>query len=338
MSEKSVKTIADIADICCVSKSTVSRALNDSPQISDETKERIRAVAKQNRFQINIPARRLSLQRSHTIGFVVHAHDPEDLSPMRDLFSMEILGAISSTLSTYHYDLLVASVDPRDPDWPCQYVDTGRVDGFILLTAARKQSQVKAMLGVGVPFIVWGVPLSNLSYCSVINDNFDGGKKATEYLLKKGKSRIAFIGGPADEFEAQQRYNGYAAALQAGGKEVDPAQVTYGEWTNESGAAQAERLLEAAPDLDGIFANSDLMAIGAINFLQSKGRSVPQDVAVVGYDDVSLARLNNPPLTTISQNIPLVGKLLGQNLIQNIETGLVSNVTVPAELVIRESA
>jgi DNA-binding LacI/PurR family transcriptional regulator len=338
MSDKSVKTIADIADICCVSKSTVSRALNDSPQISDETKERIRTVAKEHRFQINIPARRLSLQRSHTIGFVVHTHDPEDLSPMRDLFSMEILGAISSTLSTYHYDMLVANVDPRDPDWPCQYVDTGRVDGFILLTAARKQSQIKSLINMGTPFIVWGVPFPNQSYCSVINDNFDGGRKATDFLLKKGKQRIAFIGGPADEFETQQRYNGYAAALQASGLEINPALVTYGEWTNESGAAQAKQILAAAPDVDAIFANSDLMAIGAINHLQAQGRCVPRDVAVVGYDNVSLAKLNNPPLTTISQNIPLVGKLLGQNLIQNIETGLVSNVTVPAELVIRGSA
>jgi len=338
MNDKSVKTIADIAEICCVSKSTVSRALNDSPQISLETKERIRSVAEQHRFQINLPARRLSMQCSRTIGFVVHAHKMDGPTSMTDLFSMEILGAISSGLSKFHYDLLVANVNPQDPDWPSQYVDTGRVDGFILMTASRKLLQVKALLNTGAPFIVWGVPLPNQSYCSVINDNFEGGKKATEYLLAQGRQRIAFLGGPAEEYETQQRYNGYAATLQAHGQKVSPSLVHYGHWTSDSGAEATQMILEAAPDVDAIFANSDLMAIGAIHKLHERGRRVPADTAVVGYDDISLAELNDPPLTTISQNIPLVGKLLAENLIQNIETGMVANVTVPAELVVRRSA
>jgi DNA-binding LacI/PurR family transcriptional regulator len=338
MSEKPVKTIADIAEICCVSKSTVSRALNDSPQISDETKARIHAVAKEHRFQINIPARRLSLQRSHTIAFVVVSHQPDDCFSVADLFVLEMLGAVSSTLSTYHYDLLVANIDPRDPDWPCQYLESGRADGFILLASTRKQLHVKTLIKTGAPFIVWGMPLPHQRYCSVVNDNFDGGKKATEHLLRKGKRRIAFIGGPADEFETQQRYEGYVAALQESGQEVNPEVVSYGEWTSESGAQQTQQILQSVPDVDAIFANSDLMAMGAINLLHAQGWRVPQDIAVVGYDDLSLAKLNNPPLTTISQKIPQVGKLLAQNLIEYIKTGLVTNVIVPAELVVRESA
>jgi DNA-binding LacI/PurR family transcriptional regulator len=339
MSDRPVKTIADIADICCVSKSTVSRALSDSPQISEETKERIRTVAKSHRFQINIPARRLSMQRSRTIAFVVLSHQSDDCFSVADLFLLEMLGAVSRTLSTDHYDMLVANIDPHEPDWPSQYLDTGKVDGFILLTTSRKQLHVKALLEVGAPFIVWGMPLPNQRYCSVITDNFGGGKKATEYLLEKGKRRIAFVGGPAGEYETQQRYEGYAAALQESGLGVNPALVMYGDhWSSESGSAQTRQILTAAPDLDAIFANSDLMAVGAINQLHEQGRCVPQDVAVVGYDDLSLAKLISPALTTISQKIPQVGKLLAQNLIQFIETGLVTNVTIPAELIIRESA
>lgn len=338
MSDKSVQTIADIARICGVSKSTVSRALNDSSLISAETKERIRAVAKEHHFQINIPARRLSLKSSRTIAFAVHAYKPDDCFSVTDLFLLEILGAVSSTLATYHYDLLVANINPHDPEWPHQYLDTGRVDGFILLTSTRKQVHIKTLVEMKAPFIVWGTPTPKHNYCSVINDNFDGGRQAAEYLLKIGKSRIVFVGGPEDEYETQQRYAGYAAALQENGLEVDPALAMYGEWTSESAVTQMQHFLEIAPDLDAVFANSDLMAVGAINVLNENGRRVPQDVAVVGYDNLSIARYNSPPLTTISQNLPLVGKLLAQNLIQNIETGVVTNVTIPAELVIRKSA
>jgi len=339
MSEKSVQTIADIATICCVSKSTVSRALNDSPLISTDTKERIQAVAKERHFQINIPARRLSLQRSRTIGFVVSAHQTRNVFSLADLFVLEILGAISSTLSTCHYDLLLANVDPQDPDWPHQYLDTGRVDGFILLTSTRKQVHIQTLVEMEAPFIVWNnVCLPDGTYCSVSSDNFSGGKLAAGHLLQTGRRRIAFLGGPEDEYETRRRYAGYAAALQERGQVVDPALVTYGRWTSDSASRQMQQLLESAPDLDAVFANSDVMAVGAINVLHEHGRRVPQDVAVVGYDDLSIAQVSSPPLTTISQNLPLVGQLLAQNLIQKIETSLVTTVTIPAELVIRGSA
>jgi len=338
MTGKPVQTIDDIARMCCVSKSTVSRALSDSPLISTGTKERIHAVAKAHNFQINIPARRLSLKRCRTIAYVVSAHHIKNIS-QADLFVMEILGAISSALLTCHYDLLVASVDPHDPDWPHQYLDTGRVDGFILLTSSRKQYHIQSLVEMEAPFIVWNnVCLPDDTYCSVSSDNFSGGKQAAGHLLQTGRHRIAFVGGPEYEYEAQRRYDGYVAALQENGLEVDPALVTYGRWNSDSATRQMQQLLERAPDLDAVFANSDMMAVGAINVLRESGRRIPQDVAVVGYDDLAIAQISSPPLTTISQNLPLVGQLLAQNLIQNIETGLITTVTIPAELVIRESS
>lgn len=338
MREKSVQTIADIARICSVSKSTVSRALNDSSLISTKTKERVRAVAKKYNFQINIPARRLSLQRSHTIAFVVHPHQAKILFSLSDLFYLEIIGAITSTLSSCQYDLLVANVSPQDPDWPHQYLDTGRVDGFILLTSMHTNFHIKTLVEMKAPFIVWNnAPKPGESYCSVNTDNFNGGRLATSHLLQTGRRRIGFIGGPAMEYEVQQRYDGYAAVLTENGQAFSPARVTYGDWTIDSGAEKMRQLLEITPDLDAMFVTSDLMAVGAINVLREQGRRVPQDVAIVGYDDLSIAKTNDPPLTTISQNVPLVGKLLAQNLIQNIETGQVINVTLPVELVIRNS-
>jgi DNA-binding LacI/PurR family transcriptional regulator len=213
------------------------------------------------------------------------------------------------------------------------------VDGFILLTSSRKQYHIQTLVEMQAPFIVWNnVCLPDGTYCSVSSDNFSGGKQAAGHLLQTGRRRIAFVGGPEYEYEAQRRYDGYVAALEEHGQAVDPALVTYGHWNSDSAARHMQQLLERAPDLDAVFANSDMMAVGAINVLRESGRRVPQDVAVVGYDVLMIAQFSSPPLTTISQNLPLVGQLLAQNLIQNIESGLITTVTIPAELVIRESS
>ena len=336
MSNKPVKTIADIARLAGVSKSTVSRALNDSPLIGEETKERIQAIARQYDYQINAPARRLSLKQSRTIAFVTHAYHKE--FSVADLFGLEIMGGVSSGLHANGYDMLVIHVDPRDAQWAHQYLDTGRVDGFILLTSTRKQSHIKTLLEMRAPFIAWGVPQPNQSYPSVTGDNFNGGKLATEHLLKTGREKIAFLGGPVEELEVQQRYQGYELALKKAGRDIDPALIAYGDFSNTSGAVAMRKLMEQAPDLDAVFVNSDLMAIAAMDVIREVGRRVPDNIVVVGYDDLSIAEHSNPPLTTIRQNIPMAGKLLAQTLIQYLQTGVVTNVSIPVELIVRQSA
>lgn len=336
MSSKTVRTIADIARLAGVSKSTVSRALNDSPLIGEETKARIRDLARQHNFQINAPARRLSMQESRTIAFVTHAYH-KDFS-VADLFGLEIMGGISAGLANREYDLLVIHVNPHDTKWAHQYYDTGRVDGFILMTSTHKQTHVKALLELGAPFIVWGIPQPKQKYCSVTGDNFTGGRYATEHLVSIKRKKIGFIGGPADDLEVLHRQAGYESALKEAGREVDPALMEYGNFSNTSGGEAMQRLLKKIPDIDAVFVNSDLMAIAAMDVIRENGRTVPEDIAVVGYDDLSIAEHSNPPLTTIRQNIPLAGKLLAQNLIEYLQTGMVTNVSVPVELIVRKSA
>jgi len=340
MSSKPVRTIADIARLAGVSKSTVSRALNDSPLIGEETKDRIRALARQYNFQINAPARRLSMKQSRTIAFVTHAYH-KDFS-VADLFGLEILGGISSGLASRGYDMLVIHVIPDDIKWAHQYFNTGRVDGFILMTSSHKQSHVKAILEAGAPFIIWGVPRPSeqlkQKYCSVTGDNFTGGKLAGEHLIRINRKKIAFIGGPPDDIEVQQRQAGYESALKEAGRAIEPALIDYGDFSNTSGAEAMKRLLEKIPDIDAVFVNSDLMAIAAMDEIREHGRRVPEDIAVVGYDDLSISEHSNPPLTTIRQNIPLSGKLLALNLIEFLQTGMVTNVTIPVELIVRKSA
>lgn len=336
MSTKTVRTIADIAKLAGVSKSTVSRALNDSPLIGEETKVRIRALARQHNFQINAPARRLSMKQSRTIAFVTHAYH-KDFS-VADLFGLEIMGGISGGLASQEYDMLVIHVDPHDTKWAHQYFDTGRVDGFILMTSTHKQNHVKALLELGAPFIIWGIPQPKQKYCSVTGDNFNGGRYATEHLVSIKRNRIGFIGGPANELEVLQRQEGYESALKEAGGETDSFLMEYGDFSNTSGGEAMQRLLDRVPEIDAVFVNSDLMAIAAMDVIRENGRSVPEDIAVVGYDDLSIAEHSNPPLTTIRQNISLAGKLLAQNLIDFLQTGMVTNVSIPVELIVRKSA
>lgn len=336
MAKKTVQTIEDIARLADVSKSTVSRALNDSPLIGADTRQRIQAIARAHNFEIHVSARRLSTKESYTVAFVTHAYDAE--FSMADQFGLEMLGAISNALAAQRYDLLMAHVDPYDKKWPHQYLDTGRADGFILMTSSRKQYHIDTLLEMQAPFIVWGIPLPGHHYCSVTGDSLTGGKLATAHLINAGRKKIAFIGGPADELEVQLRYKGYESALTEAGSRVDPKLVAHGDFSSASGSAAARRLLEQAPDLEAVFVNSDAMAIAAMDTLHEAGRRVPEDVAVVGYDDIALAALSHPPLTTVSQNIPMAGRLLAENLIQYLQKGIVTNVSVPVELVVRKSA
>ena len=195
------------------------QGVNDSPLISEETKAKIRQTVREHHFQLNIPARQLSMKQSRTIAFVTHAYH-KDFS-VAGLFGLEIIGGISNGLAMQGYDLLVIHVDPHDTKWAHQYFDTGRVDGFILMTSTRKQSHVKAHLELGASFITWGVPQPNQKYCSVTGDNFNGGKLAGEHLTSLGRRKIGVIGGPAEEVEVQQRLAGFTSAVEKSGIEID---------------------------------------------------------------------------------------------------------------------
>ncbi|NLF51967.1 MAG: substrate-binding domain-containing protein, partial [Leptolinea sp.] len=202
----------------------------------------------------------------------------------------------------------------------------------------RKAKFVDNLVKTNVPFIIWSVPPPDNGYCTVCGDNIAGGRQATDYLLRTGRRNIGFIGGPADEPEVQHRFSGYQNALISAGHSVDPNLVLYGDYSHSFAVSAVQRLLQQSPDLDAVFTNSDLMAIGAIEAIHAAGKRVPEDIAVVGYDDLLIAKYNNLPITTIRQNIPLGGKLLAQNLIQYIQTGVVTNVSLPVELVVRRSA
>ncbi len=335
MKNKKIRSIADIARIAGVSKSTVSRALNNSPLTGEETGKRIRAIAKEHDFRPSVAARNLSLRSSHAVAFVNHAYS-KSMGSISDPFCLEIMGGIAIGLHDLGYDLMVVHVNPDDRDWAAQYLDTGRVDGFILMTSTKKRSHIDMLLEKGAPFVAWGP--GGGGYCSVCGDDRQGGRLATERLLSRDRTRIAFIGGPRIEGEVQERFRGYKAALHDAGREVAQELVVYGDYSERSGSWAMEELLERDPRIDAVFSNSDLMAIGAMQTLKARGHRVPEDVAVVGYDDLSLASYVTPALTTVSQKIPFAGRLLARDLVAYLEQGVITTTTVPVELVVRGSA
>ena len=335
MGKRKLRSIEDIARIAGVSKSTVSRALNDSPLIGLETRQRISAIAKEYGFRRSEAARSLSLKSSRTIAFVMHAYQ-KSCGGLTDLFSVEIMGGITLGLHELGYDMLVVHVDPHDTEWAAQYLDSGRVDGFILMTSERKSHHIDRLMEIGAPFIAWGV--GGDRYCSVCSDNSHGGFLAAERLITTGKKRLAFIGGPEVETEVKDRYRGWTAALAEAGMTVEAERVVYGNYLEDSGSIAMASLLDRDSRLDGVFACSDLMAIGAIAEAERRGLRVPEDVAVVGYDDLLISARVSPALTTIRQNIPAAGQALAKELVAYLKSGQIVCTTLPVELVIRESA
>ena len=349
MTTERVKTIADIARIAGVSKATVSRALNDSTLISADTRRRVREIAEQHGFEINATARSLSRRETNVIALATYPYKPfgpYEQQPadfvatdkLPDTFMLEVMSGLVTGLHAHGYDMLIVQISDDDTGWISRYLDAGRVDGFVLMSAECNTKHLEALENRGAPFVVWGLDSTSHAFSTVSGDSFAGGRIATQHLLDGGRKRIAFLGGPDMEQESMDRYRGYAAALRGAYVPVDESLVTYGWYSSESATVRMRDLLARHTDIDAVFACSDVMAIAAIEQLRAAGQTVPGDVAVVGYDDVALAAHANPPLTTVRQSGPLAGRLLADSLVQQLRTGAVGHVSIPAELVIRESA
>lgn len=329
-------TLADIARLANVSPSTVSRALSDSPLISADTRDRIQAIARDHNYTVHAGAQSLRRQRTQTLAAVVSVNRPTGRA-WTDPFLLELMGEIAAAATARNYDLLLSEVHP-DGDWNAQLWRSGRADGIILIARlSERLRRADALRTAGAPFVVWGPTMPGQSYCSVGSDDYQGGTLVAEHLLRLGRQRIAFLGSDPDNWEMQLRENAFAAALAAAGRTADARYVVKSLSTSQAGYEAMRRLLVQAPDLDAVIATSDVMALGALEALRSAGRSVPEDVAVVGYDDISLAAYCSPPLTTVRQNTAAAGNLLVERLLAQIEGQPAPAVVLPVELVIRES-
>ena len=286
MSTEIPHTIADIARLAGVSKSTVSRALNDSPLIGDETKKRIQAIADEHRFQINVPARRLSLKQSDT-SLSSHTSTKKDLRPRR-VHARDHERHLERA-PCEGYDMLIVQVDPHDSNWARGYLETGRVDGFILLSATcsrirsdtRRDERPVRPLGSHAP---------DHAYCSVTGDNVAGGKIATEHLLGRGRRRVAFLGGPAKAFEVQDRYPGLRGCA-AGSRGRPSTRHSWSTGTTRTPRRRQRCVSGSSKPRTSTPSSSTATGWRSRRWTRSRARPpVPDDIAVIGYDDISIAQ------------------------------------------------
>ena len=333
-------TSFDIAYRAGVSQPTVSRALRGSKSVSLATRQRIEEIARELNYSVDKNASSLRSQRSNTIALLFF-EDPTPDGANINPFFLAMLGSITRATANRGLDLLI-SFQKMEDDWHVRYQDAHRADGLILLgygDYTLYESRLKQLVASETQFVRWGSVCGDNIGATVGSDNFGAGRLAGEHLLAQGRTRIAFL-GEADEHypEFADRYRGLGAALTAAGHQADPA-LQCGALSSEGdGRAAVQALLAAGHQFDAIFAASDLIAIGAMRALTELGQRVPQDVAVVGFDDIPAASLTSPPLTTIVQDLNQAGELLVETLLAAIEDHPTPNRALPTRLMVRGSS
>ena len=335
-SERRRLQMADIARLAGVSVATVSRALNGSTLVNAETRERVATLARSLNYTINLGAKNLRLQRNQTIAVVI-PYDAASRQHISDPFFLSMLGSLADAITDRGYDMLVSRVDADSLDAAAQLHDSGVALGIVLIGQWRHHDQLNALAARKVPLVVWGAQLAQQLYCSVGGDNVLGGRLATEHLLGGGRRRIVFMGDPQLP-EVAHRLKGYRQALEAGQVPVRAELELAVPFEVASARAAIEGLIDRQVAFDAVLGCSDLLAITAMQVLRERGRRVPQDVAIVGYDDMALAGYCDPPLSSVSQPVGQAGVELVDALLAVLQHQPAPPRTLPVSLVVRRSS
>lgn len=343
-SRRNGPTLRDIALETGVSIATVSRVLTGHSAISDATRDHVLGAADRLGY-VHMPQRkrRPATALSDQICVVVPvslAHGSQLANP----FELALIGGIGTALRERRRDFAIVWQTPHDDATLAAFLDATPYAGTICLGQSQFHATLNRFGAAGAPLVVWGVEVPGQGYCSIGSDNRGGGFRATRHLLRSGRRRIAFIGAmppiPAARTPFSQiamRLEGYRAALAAHDIAYDPAMVQTPAAGPFEGTEAVDNLLERGIGFDAIVAASDLVALSAIQALRRRGRRVPEDVAVIGYDDIDAAALSSPGLTTVRQDVIKAGNLLVSKLMRIVDGHRARSEQLPTDLVIRES-
>ncbi|WP_030266930.1 LacI family DNA-binding transcriptional regulator [Streptomyces violens] len=337
-------TLEAVAALAGVSRATVSRVVNGGTGVRTEIRERVQQAVTELGYIPNIAARSLVTRRTGAVAVVIAEPETRVFS---DPFFAQQLRGIGRELGAADTQLLLMMVESdRDHARIGRYLSGGHVDGALMFSLHRADPLPAMAAASGLPTVFGGRPdWSDESHAGehplyVDTDNRDGARQAVRHLLARGRRRIAVITGPLDQTSAQDRLDGYREALAP--SSADPLLIADGSFTAEGGERAMAALLDAVPDLDAVFACSDLMATGALRTLRARGRRVPEDVAVVGYDDLAPAAWADPPLTTVRQDVQEMGRLMARLLLDRLAAdgggARLSPVVTPATLIVRDSS
>jgi LacI family transcriptional regulator len=328
-------TLEEIARASQVSRSTVSRVINNDPHVSDATRARVLDIVRRLGYHPNAIARSLAAGRTHIIGLLV----PSGIATaFGDPFFPVFTEAMASTCNIHNYSVMLWLAEPEyERRMISQILGNGLHDGLIVSTIHLPDEIVDALMRAALPFVLIGQHSREVAAHYIDVENYQGAQEMTMHLLRLGLQRVAHICGPLDTVCAQHRRNGFLDVMRARGHAVDPRMIAEGDFTEVSGYYAMSALLPMRPD--AVFAGNDLMALGALRALREAGRRVPDDVAVVGFDDVAAAAAADPPLTTVRQPTARMAVVATQMLINVIEQQdtLKHRIVLPTELVIRKS-
>jgi DNA-binding LacI/PurR family transcriptional regulator len=338
MSGKRV-TMQQVAERAGVSRTTVSFVLNNTPNvnISPETRERIIQAATDLNYARDFAATSLATGRSHTIALVMR-QDLEELSV--DAFLGGLINGISRAINTDGYHLLFYAMRLDAPEGAYgELIRSQRVDGLLLSGPVVNDPELLELHDSGVPIVVHGTPALN-HFFSVDVDNVASARSATEHLILLGHRRIALItNGPLTYTASRDRYQGYCQALGAAGIELDNSLVAIGAFTDDSGYNATLQLLSLSPRPTAIFVASDVVALGAMRALKQHGLDIPNDLSIIGFDDIPLVKYLDPGLTTIRLPAIDLGFYAGQMLMRLIKGEPIQKrrIQLTSRLIIRDS-
>lgn len=331
-------TLEEVARLAGASRSTVSRVINNHPNVRPETRERVQQAIRQSGYRPHPVARSLVTKCTQIIGMAI----PEAVTTLfTDPFFPLLLRGATETCNAHHYQLLLSLFNgPVGREEMYQRVlRHGYLDGVLVASTSLDDPLISNLLRDQIPFVSVGRHTDKrVHYVDV--DNVGGARTAVEHLIRLGHRRIATITGRLDMIAGQDRLEGYRQALQARSIPVEEDLIVEGDFSESSGVMGIQRLLPASPD--AVFVASDMMAIGALKALRQAGWQVPHDIALIGFDDIPAASVIEPALTTVRQPIERMGSMAVDLLLSVLENSSeeeapTHRIILPTELVVRAS-
>ena len=334
MAAKTRPTYAVIAKTAGVSEATVSRVLNGDESVHPERAKRVTDAVEKLGYKKNRVASALASGRTGLIAVVID----DDLSVFADPFYGTVTSGVSRVLMENGLQtvLMVSPVGSLEGS-VAHYLESGEVDGAIFF-ALHSDVLVNKLKKQGLPLVITGTPHSTTDVAFVDTDNFGGAYAATKHLLTQGCKKMAIITGDVGTTAAKQRLDGYLQVYRESGHVPAKGLICEGDYSFESGKTLTEKLLAAHPDVDGIFACNDQMALGALTVLQDRGLEVPDQVKLIGFDDSMIAQTARPGLSSIRQDVVALGEAAGTLMIAQLNGEDVEPVILPTELIVRASA
>ncbi|MCP4154201.1 MAG: LacI family transcriptional regulator [bacterium] len=327
--------IKKIAEIANVSIATVSRVVNNKPGVRDEVRKKVEKIIRETEYRPNIMARGLVQMKSNVIGLLI---------PVFDGYYSERVEATLKVCADKNYGVMMATaLENYERELEnIKLLSEKHVEGIIYYFAKYTEGhkEVIERISKKTPVVLVDYAFDDLNIPAIIQDNYNGARKAMKYLIECGHRRIAFIAPPKYDTEAQRRYDAYIDTLKEENIEINDAYIKVGSYSINSGSEKMAAILKEPERLPtAVFAGNDNMAIGAINCIIAKGYRVPEDISVMGFDDIEIARHFNPALTTVHQDQSAVGREAAQLLLEYIENKKVrvKKIILDQELKIRDS-